>query len=152
MSYLLLQVHDDDDVERCVAGKEQRCHGYVVRPRSVHRHPLIASVGPLDVPGRSNRGDAHAPVHIGDRCDVGPGVEFITGTHAVGGPPRRAGEGTARPIDVEDGCWIGARATILPGVEIGDGCVVAAGSVVTDDCEPDGLYGGIPARRIRELS
>jgi maltose O-acetyltransferase len=52
-------------------------------------------------------------------------------------------------VRIGDRCWIGARATILPGVSIGDGTVVAAGAVVTKDCEPDALYAGVPARRLR---
>jgi maltose O-acetyltransferase len=40
---------------------------------------------------------------------------------------------------------------VLPGVTIGAGCAVAAGAVVTADCEPDGLYAGVPARRVRDL-
>lgn len=52
---------------------------------------------------------------------------------------------------VGDGCWIGANATILPGVTVAPGCVIAAGAVVTKDTEPDGLYAGVPARRVRDL-
>jgi maltose O-acetyltransferase len=52
-------------------------------------------------------------------------------------------------VRIGDRCWIGARATILPGVSIGDGTVVAAGAVVTKDCEPGAVYGGVPARRLR---
>ena len=50
-----------------------------------------------------------------------------------------------------DGCWICAGCTILPGVTIGEGCVIAAGSVVNKDCAPDGLYAGVPAKRIKDL-
>jgi acetyltransferase-like isoleucine patch superfamily enzyme len=40
---------------------------------------------------------------------------------------------------------------IMPGVEVGPGCVVAAGAVVIKDCEPNGLYAGVPAKRVRDL-
>jgi maltose O-acetyltransferase len=40
---------------------------------------------------------------------------------------------------------------VLPGVTVGDGCVIAAGAVVNADCQPDGLYAGVPARRVRDL-
>lgn len=43
------------------------------------------------------------------------------------------------------------RAMLLPGVTVGKGCVVAAGAVVAADCAPNGLYGGVPARRIKDL-
>lgn len=55
------------------------------------------------------------------------------------------------PIVIGRGCWIGANVTIMPGVTIGDGCVIGAGSLVTNDCEPNGVYVGIPARRKKEL-
>lgn len=52
---------------------------------------------------------------------------------------------------MEDGCWLGGNVTVLPGVTIGRGCVIAAGAVVTKSCDPNGLYAGVPARRIRDL-
>lgn len=102
-----------------------------------------------------NRGcvfDNVAPVVVGDRCDIAMGVLFCTTTHEVGTGDQRAGELRVQPISVEDGCWIGARAVILPGVVIGAGCVVAAGAVVASDCAPHGVYAGVPARRVRDLA
>lgn len=92
-----------------------------------------------------------APIEIGARCDIAPEVCFVTGTHAPGTPFRRAGEDAARPIRVGNGCWLGARVTVLAGVTIGDGAVVAAGAVVVSDVEPNTLVGGVPARLIRRL-
>ncbi|MBR1536811.1 MAG: hypothetical protein IJ630_07725 [Treponema sp.] len=46
--------------------------------------------------------------------------------------------------------WIGANVTILDGVTVASGCVLAAGSVVTKSTEPNGVYAGVPARRIKE--
>ncbi|EKE74340.1 acetyltransferase [Celeribacter baekdonensis B30] len=54
------------------------------------------------------------------------------------------------PIEVCDWCWIGPRVTVLPGVTIAEGCVVAAHSVVTKSTDPYGVYAGIPAKRIGE--
>jgi len=66
---------------------------------------------------------------------------------------RREAQGTsfALPIHIEADCWIGARATILPGVTIGRGATVAAGAVVIKDVEAETLVGGVPARFIRSL-
>ena len=52
---------------------------------------------------------------------------------------------------IGDGCWIGARALLLPGTTVGSGSVVAAGAVVRGACEPNSLYAGVPAARIRAL-
>lgn len=92
-----------------------------------------------------------APVTVGRNCFIAMRVTFVTSTHVIGGPAQRAGSLVTAPIAVGDGVWIGANATILPGVRIGDGCVVAAGAVVTRDCDPHGLYAGVPARLIRHL-
>lgn len=92
-----------------------------------------------------------ADISIGERCDIGPGVEFITGSHLIGTALRRAGRGTAFPILVGNGCWIGANVTLLGGVVIGEGCIVAAGAVVTHDIPPHTLVAGIPAQVKRQL-
>jgi maltose O-acetyltransferase len=92
-----------------------------------------------------------APVTIGRSCDIAMRVVFATSSHNVGGHTRRAGGPVARPITVGDGCWIGAGSVILPGVTVGAGTIVAAGSVVTKDCEPDSLYAGVPARKVKDL-
>ncbi len=96
--------------------------------------------------------EASAPITIGRRCSIGPRAVLCTATHRIGGTEQRAGADEALPIVVGDGVWIGAGATVLPGVTLGRGCVVAAGAVVTRDCEPDGLYAGVPARRVRDLA
>jgi maltose O-acetyltransferase len=92
-----------------------------------------------------------ANVSIGERTGLSAFSIVLTSTHTVGPHRTRWGEWTPKPVKIGDGCWIGARVMILPGVTIGDGCVIAAGAVVNKDCEPDGLYGGVPARRIRDL-
>jgi maltose O-acetyltransferase len=95
--------------------------------------------------------DCTAPIAIGANCNIAMGVMFCTSTHVPGDEARRAGPSTSAPIVVGDGCWIGARATLLPGVAIAPGCVVAAGAVVTRDTEPHRLYGGVPARPLGDL-
>lgn len=92
-----------------------------------------------------------APVTIGARAFLGPEVMLLTTGHDLGPSAHRAGELVAEPVTIGPGAWLGARATVLPGVTVGAGCVVAAGSVVTTDLEPDGLYAGAPAVRKRDL-
>ncbi|WP_081357668.1 acyltransferase [Neomoorella thermoacetica] len=79
-------------------------------------------------------------------------VMICTSTHVIGEKNKRAGESKNLPVIIGDGCWIGTRAVILPGVKIGEGCIIAAGAVVTKDCESNGLYAGVPAKRIKNLS
>ncbi|KAK6823618.1 trimeric LpxA-like protein [Apiospora arundinis] len=95
----------------------------------------------------------NAPVFIGNRVLIGPDVCICPITHALDPEVRREASGTsfAYPIRIEDDCWIGARALILPGVRIGRGSTVAAGAVVAKDVEPYCLVGGVPAKLIRRL-
>lgn len=90
-------------------------------------------------------------VRIGENCDIAMRVSLIAASHEIGGPARRAGSETKRDVVVGRGSWIGAGAIVLGGVTIGEGCIVAAGAVVTADCQPNGLYAGVPARRVRDL-
>ncbi len=90
-------------------------------------------------------------ITIGDRVGIGHEVMFLTDTHAIGGAERRAGAVHALPITIGDGVWIGARATILPGVTIGAGAIIAAGSLVAKDVPANVLAGGVPAKVIKEL-
>jgi maltose O-acetyltransferase len=90
-------------------------------------------------------------IEIGDDCDVAPDVVFLTGTHEIGMPPRRAGRGIANPIKVSNGTWIGARSLILPGVVVGECSIIAAGSVVNRDIPPNTLAAGVPAIIKKEL-
>lgn len=94
---------------------------------------------------------ANADVRVGERVSIGPNVSLLPTTHEVGPPQARAGATVSAPVVVGDGTWIGAGATVLGGVTVGPGCIIAAGAVVTDDCEPNGLYGGVPARLLRRL-
>ena len=86
-----------------------------------------------------------AAITVGERCDIGPGAEFIVGSHGIGAASRRAGAESAAPIVIGNGCWIGAGCRILDGVTIGAGCVVAAGAVVVSDMPANSLVAGIPA-------
>jgi len=95
--------------------------------------------------------DCADDVLIGDNCRIAYNVSFVNSSHEIGPHDRRGGEDFAKKIIIKNGCWVGANSVILPGVIIEAGCIIAAGSIVTDNCEPDGLYGGIPAKRIKDL-
>lgn len=91
-------------------------------------------------------------VVIGDHVFIAYGVDFCLATHELGGANQRAGMYSNKDIVVGDGTWICANVTILPGVKIGKGCVIAAGSVVNKDCEDNCMYGGNPAKFIKRLT
>jgi maltose O-acetyltransferase len=95
--------------------------------------------------------DTAAPIQIGNRVQFGYQVTLITGDHAVGPHERRTGPPAPRPIIIEDGAWIGARATILPNVRIGAGAIVSVGALVAKDVAPDTLVAGVPARPLKQL-
>jgi maltose O-acetyltransferase len=82
---------------------------------------------------------------------IGHQVTFITGGHEIGSAESRLGALRTAPITIGEGAWLGARVLVLPGVTVGDGAVVAAGSLVTRDVEPNTLVGGVPARLMRQL-
>jgi acetyltransferase-like isoleucine patch superfamily enzyme len=82
-------------------------------------------------------------VVIGARCFVGPRVVFLTSTHV--GPARTLDYAA---VTVGDDVWIGACASILPGVRVGDGATVGAGAVVTRDVAAASTVVGVPARAL----
>lgn len=95
--------------------------------------------------------DLRATITIGTRVAIGPGVMLLTSSHTMGSSEYRAQNSAYAPVSIGDGAWLGARSTVLPGVTIGRGAVVAAGAVVTSDCDPDCLYAGVPAQMKRRL-
>ncbi len=92
----------------------------------------------------------HAAINIADQVMIAHKVNLVTAGHPVE-PDKRRAYITAEPITIETNVWIGAAATILPGVTIGADAVVAAGAVVTHDVPPATLVAGVPATVIRKL-
>jgi acetyltransferase-like isoleucine patch superfamily enzyme len=82
---------------------------------------------------------------IGNYVDIAPEVNIWTLQHDPQNPDFSTSGG---PVTLEDFVWIGNRAIVLPNITLGEGCVVAAGAVVTKDVEPWTIVGGIPARPI----
>ncbi len=96
--------------------------------------------------------DLGAQIRIGDKVSMGHGVLILTRSHEVGTSEQRALTLLVKPVNVGSGVWLGSRSTILPGVTIGDGAIVAAGSVVHQDVPPNTLVAGVPARVVKNLS
>jgi maltose O-acetyltransferase len=92
-----------------------------------------------------------ALIEIGDNLQMGPAVQMYTAAHPLEADVRRSGLEYARPIRIGHDVWIGGGAIILPGVTIGDGSVVGAGSVVVHDVPSASVVVGSPARIVRTL-
>ncbi len=90
-----------------------------------------------------------APIRIGHRVMLAPGVHIYTACHPLEAAPRCSRREFARSVHIGDDVWIGGRAVICPGVRIGNRAVIAAGAVVVKDVPDDALVGGNPARVIR---
>ncbi len=102
-------------------------------------------IGPETFVGRQAYFDNHARIEIGEGCLIGGFVRFLTATHDV-----ETFELACRPVRVGPFCWIGANVTILPGVTIGKGCIIGAGSVVTRDIPDWSIAYGVPCQPRRE--
>ena len=90
-------------------------------------------------------------IEIGDDCMIAPFVHIVDSNHGVRrGTPMNQQANESAPIRVGNDVWIGGHAVILKGVTIGDGAIVAAGSVVREDVVPYSIVGGVPARVIGE--
>lgn len=91
--------------------------------------------------------DARGGITVDHDTNISSHVKMITGSHDIDDPDFTA---DFKPIHVGHHCWIGTGATILQGVNIGDGAVIAAGAVVTKDVPSYEIWGGVPARYIRK--
>lgn len=91
-------------------------------------------------------------VYIGDYCDVSSNVSFVTGSHKIDFYGNHlAGEGYSSDIRVGNRVWIGFGCIVLGGVKIGNNVIIAAGSLVNKDIPDNIIYGGVPAKFIRDL-
>ena len=90
---------------------------------------------------------APARIVIGNHVDLGPEVMMLTGSHEIDLDGEHiGGKGKSAPVAIGNGCWLGARAMILPGVTLAEKTLVAAGAVVTKSADvPCSLVAGVPA-------
>lgn len=91
----------------------------------------------------------HAGIEIGDGTLIGHQVVIATLNHAQ--DPLSRADMFPKPVKIGKNVWIGAHATILPGVTIGDNAIIAAGAVVTKDVENNVVVGGVPAKKIKDI-
>jgi maltose O-acetyltransferase len=91
-------------------------------------------------------------VTIGDRVQIGSAVQILAADHPLDPEARRTGVESGRPVVIEDDVWIGAGAILVPGVTIGTGSVIGAGSVVTRDIPAGVVAVGNPCRVLRRAT
>ena len=93
------------------------------------------------------------PVKIGNNVNLAQGITVTALNHNFSDSNKRIDEQgvSTKPVTIEDDVWIGANAVVLPGVKIGNHCVVAAGAVVTKDVPPHSLVAGVPAKVIKQI-
>ena len=113
-----------------------------------HDYSNIA-VGNGTIIGDESKLDGRNGIIIGENVNFSTGVWIWTEQHDMNDPDFRVND-KGGCVVVGDRAWLSTRTIILPRVQIGEGAVVAAGAVVTRDCEPFSVYGGIPAKKIAE--
>lgn len=124
--------------------------GFTLIPPFYSDYGLNITVGRGVFIGSQCAFTGHAPIDIADHVMIAHKVNLVTAGHPVE-PGQRRDFITAEPITIGTNAWIGAAATVLPGVTIGEGAVVAAGAVVTSDVPAATLVAGVPARVLRQL-
>jgi acetyltransferase-like isoleucine patch superfamily enzyme len=105
------------------------------------------SIGHHSVINRRCYLDGRIGIEIGNNVGISPEVYIISLTHD---PDDKQFHTAGAKVVIEDRVWIGARAMLMPGVKLSEGCVVGAGSVVTKSFAPYSIVAGVPAKFIRE--
>ncbi len=119
--------------------------GSIVYKGANIRSPGQLLIGPNSIIGSNAKLDARAGITIGKNVNISDDVWIWTNQHDPQDPLFGV---VGAPVEVDDYAWISSRTTVLPGVKIGKGSVIASGAVVTKDTQPYGIYGGVPAKRI----
>lgn len=92
-----------------------------------------------------------AEVTIGNNCYIGPNVQIYTAIHPIDPEERNKAINLAKPVKIRSDCWLGGGVIVLPGVEIGEGSTIGAGSVVTKSIPKGVVAAGNPCRIIRKI-
>jgi len=124
-------------------------HGSTIHWQCRFFDPARVTIGNHTLIGNNAFLDGRAGLYIGNNVVTASEVAIYTAQHDIDDPEFGI---VYEPVVVEDYVYIGPRAIILPGVRIGRGSAVGAGSVVTKDVAPHVLVGGVPARYLRDRS
>lgn len=123
-----------------------------IGPNAVFQGEGAVSIGAGTYVGAGFSCNAMKQITIGDSCMMGNYVSIIDNNHGT----RRGINMIDQPleshsVEISSNCWLGEKATVLAGVRIGEGAIVAAGAVVTRDVQPYTVVAGVPARSIKSI-
>ncbi|PQV62481.1 putative colanic acid biosynthesis acetyltransferase WcaF [Abditibacterium utsteinense] len=121
--------------------------GVVLKPSINVKYPWLIEIGDYSWIGEHAWLDSLVSIKIGNNACLSQGVYLCTGNHDWSDP---AFGYLLKPIIIGDGVWVGARATVLPGITLASHSIVAAGSVISKDTEPYGIYAGNPAIYVKQ--
>lgn len=120
--------------------------------------PLTNATAQIEVGAGTAIGDdfvisANSSISVGRDCLLSYRVTIVDHFHVIGPgiAPVRSGVTDGKPVQIGDKCFIGCGAAIMPGVTLGENCVVGANSVVTKSFEAGSVVAGAPARLVRKL-
>ena len=119
----------------------------VIKPNVSIKYPWFLQIGDFSWIGENVWIDNLAQVEIGKNCVLSQGSFLLTGSHDY---TIESFDLIVKKIVIQDGSWIGAKATVCPGVTLKSHSVLSVGSVATKDLESFGIYQGNPAIRKRE--
>ncbi|MEM9282537.1 MAG: WcaF family extracellular polysaccharide biosynthesis acetyltransferase [Verrucomicrobiota bacterium] len=121
--------------------------GVVIKPRVQIKYPWMLSVGRHCWLGERAWIDNLASVHLGDSVVISQRAYLLTGNHNYKSPRFDL---MVSPINLQSGAWVGANATVSPGVTMAELSILSVGSVLNQDTEAGGIYQGNPAVLIRQ--
>jgi putative colanic acid biosynthesis acetyltransferase WcaF len=121
--------------------------GVVIKPDVNIKYPWFLDIGDFTWIGEGAWIDNLAPITIGCHACVSQGAYLLTGNHDYTSP---AFDLVIKPIVIEDGAWIGAKAVVTPGTTVGSHAIVTVGSVIGGKAEPYMIHRGNPAQPIRQ--
>ena len=121
----------------------------VIKPNVNIKYPWFLQIGDYSWIGENVWIDNLASITIGKNCVLSQGAFLLTGSHDY---TLETFDLLTKSIVLEDGSWVGAKATVCPGVTLKTHSILAVGSIATKDLEPYGIYQGNPAIKKRERS
>jgi putative colanic acid biosynthesis acetyltransferase WcaF len=121
--------------------------GINIKPCVNIKYPWFLEIGENVWIGEEAWIDNKAKVTIGDNVCISQGAYILTNNHDY---KKETFDLIIKPITIESGVWIGARAVVCPGVTLESHSVIMAGSVISKDADPYSIYKGVPAERIKQ--